>query len=247
MRVLLAILLALALLTACTAPAAKSAATATPGLGLPAGVTVLEPSATAKVAATAAVQPAAPAAPTVAVIQPTPKPDATPLALLGKGQDVTKKFTLPDGAATLTFSHQGSRNFIVKALPEGGRDVLLVNAVGAYQGSRYLAASGPVSLEIQADGAWTASVAPLASGGQPAFAGKGDAVSALFTPPASGPWQVSHAGTRNFIVYLNCGGNRTLVQNQIGAVSGAVQARFGQGSCLWEVQADGEWSLAPRP
>lgn len=197
------------------------------------------------VPATAATKPAPTAVPPTAT-PPPPTPTPKPIALSGSGQTVTDEFSLPGGAATIRFTHNGAENFIVKAIPTGGRETLLVNAIGAYQGTRLLAASEPLVLEINADGAWTADVATLAVGGQPPFSGEGDSVSARFDPPANGAWEISHDGAENFIVKLHCASGSSLVQNDIGAVSGSVMARFGRGPCLWEVQADGEWSLKPR-
>ncbi len=128
----------------------------------------------------------------------------------------------------------------------GDGQELLVNEIGPYDGSRPLAARGPVILDIDADGAWSATIEPISFGAMAPFAGRGDAVSGLFDPPASGPWEIRHDGERNFIVMCHCAGGSDLIQNEIGPVEGSRVVRFGRGPCFWEVQADGNWSLAPR-
>src|SRR4051794_3049170 len=139
----------------------------------------------------------------------------------------------------------GQRNFIVNGLHGGHRDTF-VNVIGAYQGSRPLAGTDPGTVDIQADGAWGIQIAAIASGGTPSFSGKGESVSALFDPPASGPWQIMHDGRRNFIVELHCTGGDRSLQNEIGPVNGSRVVVFLQDPCFWEVIADGAWSLQPR-
>jgi hypothetical protein len=80
------------------------------------------------------------------------------------------------------------------------------------------------------------------------FAGSGDTMSDFFVPTDTGaiPYEVSHNGRRNFIVKLHCVSGSTLVQNEIGVVSGSTVVRLKDEPCLWEVEADGEWSLTPR-
>jgi hypothetical protein len=144
-----------------------------------------------------------------------------------------------------TFTHEGQRNFIVWAHAGTDRD-LLVNTIGGYQGQRSLTGTVPVTLDIQADGAWTVRMEPIALGGSAPFGGNGDTVSALFDPPATGPWEISHNGSRNFIVHQYCRSGSSLLQNAIGPVQGSRVATFGQGPCFWGVRADGAWSLQPR-
>jgi hypothetical protein len=183
---------------------------------------------------------------------PVPAPAAAPapvvrdpILLRGKGQTATDPVTPPSPVTVATFTHDGQRNFIVKSFA-GGHEDLQVNKIGRYQGQRPIFGSAPVAFDVQADGAWTIQLAPVATGGDAAVSGTGDTVSALFTPPASGAWQISHNGTRNFIVHLHCASGSDLVQNQIGPVEGSRIVQFGRGPCLWEIQADGAWSLRPR-
>lgn len=62
-----------------------------------------------------------------------------------------------EGAATISFTHDGESNFVV--YENSGSDFgpdLLINGIGSYDGSVPLR-SGPSILIVQADGSWTAS------------------------------------------------------------------------------------------
>ena len=126
-------------------------------------------------------------------------------------------------------------------------DENLVNEIGHYNGQRPVVSTGPVTFDIKADGAWTIRAEALQTGGIPAFAGTGDAVGALFSPPQSGPWDVSHTGKSNFMVDLHCAGGDVNLENEIGKLQASTLARFPKGPCFWEIRADGAWSLQPRP
>ncbi len=166
--------------------------------------------------------------------------------LTGRGQFASKEIAMPSLINVLTFTHTGSRNFIVKSYVKGKED-LLVNKIGAYQGTRPIFGIDPVTFDIQADGAWTIKVEPVdLNKVEPSFSGKGDAVSGIFDPPPAGAWEFTHTGQRNFIVVAHCAGGDVTVQNQIGPVSGSRVVSFPKGICIWEVEADGSWTLKPR-
>jgi hypothetical protein len=103
-----------------------------------------------------------------------------------------------------------------------------------------------VTFDIDADGAWSFLIEPIGIATSASFSGMGDSVSGLFTPPKSGPWEISHDGKSNFVVWLHCAGGSDLIENEIGRVSGSRFVSFEDGPCLWEVNADGNWSLHPR-
>lgn len=186
---------------------------------------------------------------------PTPEPTATPtplpepVVLKGRGKVVTEPFMPPAPISRVIFTHAGRRNFAVTLYVNGERSDLLVNTIGAYEGTRPIVTDGEVFLEIDADGAWTAIVEPIPR--DDSFAqgleGSGDTVSALFAPLERGtPFTFSHDGERNFVVTLFCAGGRQLVANEIGVVTGEVVVRSMDGPCIWDVQADGAWSVKPK-
>jgi hypothetical protein len=169
-----------------------------------------------------------------------------PVTVEGFGQTATDPLTPPCSICRAVFTHSGSANFIVTAF-QAGEETLLVNEIGAYSGARPIFGTEPVTFDIDADGAWSLRIEPIALSGSAPFSGAGDAVSDLFDPPDDGPWELTHDGEANFIVQLHCGGGSDLVQNEIGPISGSSVVGFEDGPCLWEVEADGNWSLAPRP
>lgn len=201
--------------------------------------------------ATAAVATAtatATAEPTLAAT-PTPRPE--PIVLSGSGNYATDPVELPY-PANATFTHRGAANFIVYQ-HQGGREHLLVNTIGSYEGTRPLWAerqtlTKPSLFDITADGAWTITIEAIdccAESGE--FEGRGDAVSVGFlTDAPSGPWEIRHDGSENFIVYLHCTAGSTLVVNEIGPVEESAVVTLRGDFCIWEVRADGAWSLRPR-
>lgn len=182
---------------------------------------------------------------------PTPTPLPEPIVIEGSGQSVTDPFTPPSTLNRVIFEHHGKRNFIVQSYDSTGATDHMVNAIGNYQGSRPLLGSkGPYYLEINADGAWKVTIESLTMNEANAqgIEGQGEYVSDFFTPVKQGPVPhlFTHTGKRNFIVQLYCAGGSDVVQNQIGAVDGAAVVRFSEGPCMWDVKADGAWSIRPK-
>ncbi|WP_205701355.1 hypothetical protein [Herpetosiphon llansteffanensis] len=186
----------------------------------------------------------------------TPRPTATatpipePVILTGVGQTVTDAFMPPSPVSIIKLTHTGRRNFIVKAYTDGGDESYLVNEIGNYTGSRVLYGDSSSFLEINADGEWTAEIVPIGFEAAAAngFSGTGDMVSGLFMPSKEGPipFQFSHNGDSNFIVQVTCQGGMDYAQNEIGAVDGSAIVKFSEGPCLWDVQADGAWTISPK-
>mgnify|MGYP001264755722 CR=1 FL=1 len=175
---------------------------------------------------------------------------AQPISFSGSGQQVTPEFALPASFTQVSLSHQGQRNFIVWAYKASGREELLANAIGGYTGTALLQGTPGerLYLGVQADGPWTLTISAVGfDNGAASFSGRGDSVSPLFTPLVQGPrpYAFSHDGQRNFIVWLRCAGGDDLAQNTIGSAGGSAVVRFAQGPCLWEVRADGNWSITP--
>ncbi len=181
---------------------------------------------------------------------PTPAPLPKPIQLSGTGQEVTDPFYLRAPVNRIKFRHRGESNFIVHAFDPSGEEEYLVNVIGNYDGSVPLFGEGEWYLEVDADGPWTARIeaVPMASKPVLSLSGSGDYVSDAFMPSRTGPvpYAFTHSGESNFIVHLYCGDEADYVQNEIGPVENSAVARFAEGPCLWEVNADGEWSIAPK-
>jgi hypothetical protein len=183
-------------------------------------------------------------------IPPTATP-VPPVVITGKGQMVTDPFTPPGSINRVTLTHQGRRNFIVQVFGSTGSEGSMVNEIGTYQGIRpLLADEDQYYFEVNADGAWTIRVEAITAEPDAAkgISGKGDYVSGLFEPSATGPvpHNLTHTGKRNFIVHVYCAGGEDAVENEIGQVDGSVVVRFKDGPCFWDVQADGDWTIAPK-
>jgi hypothetical protein len=131
---------------------------------------------------------------------------------------------------------------------QGDQSELVISAIGSYRGQRPLVVQGPVSFQVTADGAWTLSVQPIATGAQPAFSGTGDAVSAYFSPPAPVAWDVAYDGgdQSSFFVYAQCIGGSSVVEDRTGRFQDTPHVEFSRGPCFWEVRAEGAWSMKPQ-
>lgn len=90
-----------------------------------------------------------------------PRPTASPVVLRGTGQTATDAITLPAAINVAAFTHTGSRNFVVQVV-RGTAQSLLINTIGAYTGTRPLTGTDPLRLQIEADGAWTVTITPIA-------------------------------------------------------------------------------------
>src|SRR3954452_4154465 len=120
--------------------------------------------------------------------------------------------TLSIGLAVVTLSHSGRSSFIVTAL-QGGQSEVIARAIGPYRGQRPLVVTNGVAFDVTADGEWSLKVQPMSSGGSPSASGAGDTVTAFFQPPRAGPWNVTHDGSGDFVVYAHCVGGSALVED----------------------------------
>jgi hypothetical protein len=151
--------------------------------------------------------------------------------------------TLGIGVSVVTLSHTGRSTFIVTALQEGGAEVV-TSVIGAYQGQRPLVVTGALAFEVTADGDWSLKVQPMSSGGAASFTGRGDLVSAFFTPPRASNWTISHDGT-TFTAAAHCLGGSAIVAEHTEPFTETSRLVFPSGPCFWEVHADGLWALKP--
>jgi hypothetical protein len=171
-----------------------------------------------------------------------------PIELSGTGQTVTDPFTLPSTVSRVTASHEGDSNFTIRAFGPEGREKLLVNVIGPFEGEALLMSeSNDWYLEVSADGDWSITVdfVGVNEGVALGLDGLSMTVTGLFTPLGQGPapFRFTHDGESNFAVWLRCAGGNHLVQNEIGPVDNEAVAEFSEGPCLWEIIADGEWTI----
>lgn len=164
----------------------------------------------------------------------------------GSGQDVVTDIILPKSLSILRLKNKGKSNFIVYLHDETDKD-LIANEIGNFNGTIPIFGEGPFMLEIDGD-KWSAEFEPMFEAESGVFNGKGFAASGYFDVPEENIWTITHNGESNFIVYLHTDQGSELVQNEIGKVNGNIILDIPSGStiCVWEIQADGEWSINPK-
>lgn len=180
-------------------------------------------------------------------LEPEPEPEPTPESTIpaqefsGTGDKILQ---FNSGPFVATITHRGNSNFAVWAMNDQLDDVnLLVNQIGSYQGVVLGSDNTYGGLRITGDGRWTVSVvpvsqAPTASG---PVTGSGDAVF-LWTGPSRTVARITHDGSSNFAVWLFTSSDRDLLINDIGAYQGEQIIEDG----LFEITADGAWSITPQ-
>jgi len=176
-----------------------------------------------------------------------------PITIDGEGATVTDEFDLEAGVTIAEATHDGESNFIVDLVPaDGGREQLLVNVIGDFDGASgtMLDDPGTYLLDVDADGAWELTIL------QPE-AEEDDAQSLPLelegeNPTWDGPYLFdglatatgTHDGQGNFIVEVlpQEGLFSDLVFNEIGVFEGETTVDA-EGVGYVTVEADGPWSL----
>lgn len=169
-----------------------------------------------------------------------------PITTSGAGKSVV---TLPAGvtAATVTAQHTGQSNFVLNVLDAANQPTgdLLVNRIGNYSGTTAYGMNAfggdPVTLQVEADGQWTITVAPLATAPELAVPtqGAGDGVFRYLGGAA--PWTFTHTGSSNFAVIQYGGIMPGLLVNEIGQFQGTVPVTGGPS--IVTMTADGAWTV----
>jgi hypothetical protein len=219
------------------------------------------PSATSPATPSPTGEPTASVAATTPTIAPTPTPSPAPtptpepafatIELSGSGNAVPR-FEIPaDAAAIADITHAGSANFALWTIDQGGSQTdLMVNVIGNYAGTALFdetAGSHSVAFEVEASGSWTIAVKPVAEAfrwdGVAMLTGSGDDV-AILDPPSAGLMTVTatHSGDGNFAIWAYAESTDLLV-NEIGTFSGEVL--LPDGTFLFEIQANGPWTISP--
>lgn len=164
----------------------------------------------------------------------------------GDGDDV---LDLPAGAADgiVNASHSGNGAFIVDVLDEHNESNgdLLITAFGSYTGTVAFGLwnDGGAKLQVQADGEWEITVAPLAEAPELALPaeGEGDAVYRYAT--GADTWHLTHDGDGAFIVQSTVDLMGLLV-TEFGDYDSNVPVVDGTG--IVTIRADGAWTIAQK-
>lgn len=202
---------------------------------------------------------------------PAPESKPEPIRLKGQGDDVSPKFTIEEGIFILGAKHDGTSNFAIKLLNEGGDMVdLLVNEIGAYDGSMAIgvrkdniigARPGTHVLDITADGSWIIVMGHMEPTSDftkqlpVTFQSKFDGTSQFFMLQGGlATFSMTHDGQSNFVVKLLADDGRLaeLLVNEIGPYNGkkVIGVKKGNligarpGMHILSVTADGNWSIS---
>ena len=198
----------------------------------------------------------------------TAVPTPEPISLSGTGDHLSSPFELQQGVMLLHATHNGSRNFAIKVLPEeGDGSELSVNTIGAYEGTpahpvnsgSYIGLKpGLHRLEIAADGDWNAEITqhfwtqgetiPLST------SGRGDGIiGPVMFNAGTIPLKGTHDGSRNFAIEIFSadGKDMDLVVNEICEYQGSNAIRVQKNAIIGlspgvhvvVVTADGEWKV----
>jgi hypothetical protein len=165
----------------------------------------------------------------------------------GRGDKIVK-LPAQDAPTFARITGKGSGNFAVISYVGSDYDDLLVNEIGSYAGSVYIAA-GVNRLKVTSSGTWTIEVRPITSArawdGVTALTGKGDSV-AILTGGAGGITTIKNKSRSNFavIAYSPEGEYLDLLVNEIGTYSGEVLVPDADPIVLAISAVGGTWSLS---
>ena len=99
---------------------------------------------------------------TIEIEQPRPSSAPSTTSFNGSGDAATSLFQLSRGLHTISFTHQGQRNFIVSLLDKNGKavDPVVANEIGNSQPSKAVRVpkNDIYLLNVTADGPWTAEI-----------------------------------------------------------------------------------------
>lgn len=187
-------------------------------------------------------------APTTTKPSPSQPADQT---LSGRGQTATTGFGVEGGLTVFRMKHQGSSNFQVELLNEGGDTVeYLANVIGRYDGATAAGIDrGRYTLQINADGPWSVTVQqPRVASGAPrpqTYTGSGPNVVGPFQGGGNTRFAMRHQGDGNFQVTLLDAKGKPVdyLANEIGAYSGSESGRTDDEPYFLNVEANGPWSI----
>lgn len=184
-----------------------------------------------------------------ATVEPTAKPTAIPVVLKISGRgDKVVKMNPQDEPTFAKITGKGGGNFSVISYTGSEYGDLLVNEIGSYSGTVYIAA-GINRLKVSSSGSWTIEVRSIQAAprwdGSKALAGKGDRV-VLLSNGGAGITTIKNKGRDNFaiIAYSLSGEYLDLVVNEIGSYSGEVLLPDEDPMVLSIHDVGGTWSMS---
>lgn len=189
------------------------------------------------------------------IITPTPEPVITPkptpvppiFKTAGRGDKVVR-FAAQDAPTIARITGKGSGTIAVASYAGAVWGGLLVDEIGSYAGSVYVAA-GANRFVVSSSGSWTIEIYPISSArlwdGVAALTGRGDTV-VMLTGGAAGRVTIKNKGRTNFAVaaYTPEGVYLDILVNAIGSHSGEVLLPDADPMILVVSAAGGTWSLS---
>ena len=162
----------------------------------------------------------------------------------GAGDATLTNLTYRDGLYRVHIQHAGERFFSVWETDANGRRVLLVSAIGDYNGTVLLYGQSPCDLLIDSQGRWSIEIEPLNTSALDSFSGTGDTVTDL-APLLAGQYRFTHDGQSNFVVWMYTIDGETALINHLGVCDEQLLLTIPDGSNIFfSVLADGNWEIA---
>lgn len=184
----------------------------------------------------------------VPVAQPT-------VELAGRGQQVTRKFTLQEGLVQYRVTHNGSSNIVIeiKDGATGANVETILNEIGPVDATKAtrLRKSGTYVLQVQADGDWTISLDEPRPEDAPEapqlYSGSGTSVSPFFETDGGllvigGTYQ----GDGRVAIRLRDANGAVVEQiaNQVGSYNGSMGVSVTPGIYFLELSGKGDWTVS---
>ena len=151
-------------------------------------------------------------------------------------------------AALVTMTYKGSSNFIVEPLDASNQPTgdTLANEIGVWRGAApfglHSFGGSAAKIQVQAQGAWTLTIAPVSTAPAISFPAAGKGTGVYLYAGDVGDWTLTHTGSANFIVdEIGTDGSNNNLVNEIGRYSGQVPAA--PGPALISINADGTWTI----
>ena len=178
----------------------------------------------------------------------TSTPEPEPIILTGTGDSIVD-IAKGDYPAIMLAKHTGGSNFIVTNYDSSNNEIsLLINTIGAYEGTRpldFLVGEQTARFEIKAGGTWEIQILPLSQVRHVSIPGTvqgtGDDV---FYLDGSNPDTIAANASQasgNFILYSYSDNGYDLVFNEIAPYTGT--ALLNNTTFLISLEATGPWSL----
>jgi len=192
-------------------------------------------------------QPDDPATPTASAesVAPAPEPEVEPVSYKGTGTKIVKIEKPEDGPVLASFTHDGGSNFAVWSLDSDLDQIdLLFNTIGKFSGTTLLDrydGESTARIEVEADGNWTITLAPLSNARQFTDKANGSGPDVLIYQGSTGVATLKNQGESNFAVWFFSSDTSDLAANEIGNYTG--EAVIPAGPTAVQIESEGKWSI----